>query len=237
MGHRPQTAERVYNRMPGVERRRPALELASQLALGFSGYGARNSGTTGSGAAAAALGVRGGAAAEGTGMNTWSLQQPRHSSTSTSASTSSRWSAAARAESYSSEEEELTLDDDGEEQEQEEEHESPSNHDWIDACLRSTTSPSSSSSSSTLPLPFRTDLPPASTAVNATHAPTISSIGTTTAATAVTPATATEGAPMRCKTPGCDGSGSTRFARTTHCSMRCCPRRHQTQVVAVPWMN
>jgi site-specific recombinase XerD len=35
MGHRPQTAERVYNRMPGVERRRPALELASQLALGL----------------------------------------------------------------------------------------------------------------------------------------------------------------------------------------------------------
>jgi hypothetical protein len=33
MGHRPQTAERVHNRMPGAERRRPALELASQLAL------------------------------------------------------------------------------------------------------------------------------------------------------------------------------------------------------------
>jgi hypothetical protein len=114
MGHRPQTAERVYNRMPGVERRRPSLELASQLALGLgslssgtAGSGARSSGSTGSGAAAA-LGVRGGAAGEGTVMNSWTQQQPRHSS----ASTSSRWPAAARADSYSSEEEELTLGDD-----------------------------------------------------------------------------------------------------------------------------
>jgi hypothetical protein len=261
MGHRVQTAERVYNRMPGVERGRPALELASQLALGLgtpgsgstgsgtAGSGARSSGTTGSGAAAAALGVRGGAAGEGTGMNTWAQPSPRHStstSMSTSASTSaSRWSTAARADSYSSEEEELTLDEEDEheedEHEHEEEHESPPNHDWIDACLRSTSSSSSSSSSSsTLPSPFRTDLPPASTGASAfTRAldpATIGSIETTSA----TPITATGGvatqatqvtqprrqrAPMRCKTPGCDGSGSTRPYKLTHCSMRCCPKR------------
>jgi hypothetical protein len=148
MGHRPQTAERVYNRMPGVERRRPALELASQLALGFpnsgaTGSGSLSSGSTGSGTAAA----RG-----GSGVNSWVQQQPRYCSTST----------ATRTGSYSSEEEELTLDDD-EEEEIEEEHESPPNHDWIDACLRSTSSSSSrsfntSNNSSTLPSQLRTDL-------------------------------------------------------------------------------
>jgi hypothetical protein len=229
MGHRPQTAERVYNRMPGLERRRPALELASQLALGISGSGALSSGTAGSGDAAP-LG--------GSGMNSWTQPPPRYSSTSTAAS---------RTDNYSSEEEEIALDDDEEEKEEEEEHGSPPNHDWIDACLRSCNTSSSSSSttssSSTLPSPFRTDLPPASTAASAfTRAldpATIGSIETTSA----TPITATGGvatqatqvtqprrqrAPMRCKTPGCDGSGSTKPYKLTHCSMRCCPRRSRT---------
>jgi hypothetical protein len=235
MGHRPQTAERVYNRMPGVERRRPALELASQLALGISGSGTPGSGTTGTGSLSSGTTGSGAAAGEGAGMNSWSQPPPRHStstSMSTSASTSSRWSAAARADNYSSEEEELALDEeedeDEEEEEIEEEHGSPPNHDWIDACLRScnSSSSSSSSSSSTLPSPFRTDLPPASTVVNAIATATIGSIETTSA----TPITAPEGAPrrrapMRCKTPGCDGSGSTKPYKLTHCSMRCCPRR------------
>jgi hypothetical protein len=237
MGHRPQTAERVYNRMPGVERRRPALELASQLALGLGSMasGATGSGTTGSGDAAP-LG--------GSGMNSWAQPPPRYSSTSTAAS---------RTDNYSSEEEELALDDDDDD-EIEEEHESPPNHDWIDACLRSTSSTSSTSSSSsstsssTLPSPFRTDLPPASTAASAfTRAldpATIGSIETTSA----TPITATGGvatqatqvaqprrrAPMRCKTPGCDGSGSTKPYKLTHCSMRCCPRR-RPGVVGEPY--
>jgi hypothetical protein len=88
MGHRPQTAERVYNRMPGVERRRPALELASQLALGISGSmasGSLSSGSTAS-ATAAPLG--------GSGMNSWTQPPPRYSSTST----------ATRTDNYSSEE-------------------------------------------------------------------------------------------------------------------------------------
>jgi hypothetical protein len=201
--------------------------------------GAQNSGTAGSGAqssgtpapgTAAALGVRGGAAGEGTGMNAWGQPSPCHSSSTSASTSASRWSAAARADSYSSEEEELALDEEDEEDEQEheEEHERPPNHDWIDACLRSTSSTSSSSSSSsTLPSPFRTDLPPASTA---DFAPTtaLGSIETTTSATPAI--TTTEGAPrrrapMRCKTPGCDGSGSTKPYKLTHCSMRCCPRR------------
>jgi hypothetical protein len=104
-----------------------------------------------------------------------------------------------------------------------------------DACLRST---SSSNFSSTLPSHFRTDQPRASTVVHAAAAITVTmgSIGTTTA----TPITATGGAPrrqrapMRCKTPGYDGCGSTRPDRFRHCSMRCCPRRHlQTQVVSL----
>jgi hypothetical protein len=232
MGHRPQTAERVYNRMPGVERRRPALELASQLALGFSGSGTpgsgtRSSGSTGSGSAAA-IG--------GSGMNSWAQPPPRYSSTSTAAS---------RTDNYSSEEEEIALDEEDEEDEiEEEEHESPPNQDWIDACLRScnttTNSSSSSTSSSTLPSPFRTDLPPASTAASAfTRAldpATIGSIETTSVTPTITPGggittQATQvtqprrRAPMRCKTPGCDGSGSTKPYKLTHCSMRCCPRR------------
>jgi hypothetical protein len=217
MGHRPQTAERVYNRMPGVERRRPALELASQLALSL---GTTGSGSTGSGAAAL-----GESSTASTGMNSWTQPPPRYSSST---------STATRTDNYSSEEEEIALDDDEEEdEEEEEEHESPPNHDWIDACLRSTSSSSSSTSSSTLPSPFRTDLPPASTAgsvfTRALGSATIGSIETTSA----TPITATGGgitqprrrAPMRCKTPGCDGSGSTKPYKLTHCSMRCCPRR------------
>jgi hypothetical protein len=85
------------------------------------------------------------------------------------------------------------------------------------------TSTSSSSSSSARPSRFCSDQPPASTVVNAA----IGSIGTTTT---TTPITATGGtprqrAPMRCKTPDCDGSGS-RPGRFRHCSMRCCQRRH-----------
>jgi hypothetical protein len=177
MGHRPQTAERVYNRMPGVERRRPALELASQLALGLS---ARSSGSMASGAAA--LG-------EGSGLNSWAQQQPHYSSAA-----SSQWTAS-RADGYSSEEEELALGD-----EEEEEHESPPN--WIDACLRS----SSTNSSSTRPSQLRAEQPSASTVANAT-----ATIGTVGAIPITTGGGATRRrrAPMRCKTPGCDGSGST----------------------------
>jgi hypothetical protein len=75
MGHRPQTAERVYNRMPGVERRRPALELASQLALGFPGSmgsGSTASGTAGSGSAA--RGALGESSTASTAINTWAQQ-------------------------------------------------------------------------------------------------------------------------------------------------------------------
>jgi hypothetical protein len=217
MGHRPQTAERVYNRMPGVERRRPALELASQLALGL---GTAGSGSTGSGTAAA-LG--------GSGMNSWTQPPPRYSSTS----------AATRTDNYSSEEEELALDED--EDDIEEEHENPPNHDWIDACLRScNTTSSSSSSSSTLPSPFRTDLPPASTvafALTSALDPAIASANATEECVTMQTTQVTlprRRAPMRCKTPGCDGSGSTRPYKLTHCSMRCCPRR-QPGVVGEPY--
>jgi hypothetical protein len=110
MSHRPQTAERVYNRMPGVERRRPALELASQLALGL--------GTAGSGATAFGTAAPLG----GSGMNSWTQPPPRYSS-STSA-------AASRTDNYSSEEEELALDDD---EEVEVEHESTQPR--LDRCL------------------------------------------------------------------------------------------------------
>jgi hypothetical protein len=144
MGDRPRTAERVYNRMPGVGRRRPALELALQLALGL-GYMA--SGAAGSGAAA--LGV----VLEGSGMYSWAssnlatllhLQQPEQTAT-VRRRRSSRWMTRTKRRGRSRRSTRVRPTTTG-----------------STPCLRST---SSSSSSSTMPSHFRSDQPTSTAAV------------------------------------------------------------------------